>query len=305
MLRILIMLIISGCFSAEVMACASFSADSTNVRSGGTVKHFFADKDEVKRLIIKNETDAPCKIKLEAHDILQKLDGGYRYLPFEPNRPLTRSLSPFISIVDSDGKELLWATVSIPAKESLITRINIQSQSIAFPGTHYTAVRANFPENRSGLALTEIFYSNDYQSPMLSLDGLNYDPATQEISYTLKGKGNSYTFINFEVRLIDPETGIEVSGLSNAEGIFKPFTAYIRNFWLPGANDERMIRSKFSVASFNDVFKREVQKLYPDTDFKTKKWVAYIKLRHGIDIDGWKNHRYLALPPKTLELKNE
>ena len=285
-------------------SCASFLADSKNLRSGGSVKHFFSTRDEKRNLIVKNETNKRCKIKLEVLDMIQRIDGSYRYVNFVPNRNINTSLASYLSVVSEEGDDILWNEITLAPKAVLKTRIGIQSEGLK-EGTYFSAIRAYFPEEPTHLLLTELYYSHgEYHAPELILKNLKYDSSKQTVNYTLKGIGSFYSFIYMDIVLVDPITGFEVDGFKNSQGEFIPFRSYIRNYWNTGARGQRMISSKFSIKDFNRYFKIEYTKKYPDTDWQTKSWVISIRLRYGIDVDGWKNHYYLALPTKLIEIKN-
>ena len=295
MLRIFLLLLL---VSTKSFGCASFLADPQNLRSGGSAKHFFQQLTEQRRLILKNETNAPCEVRLESLDILQRLDGAYRYASFRPGRSLYRSLASGLSIIDSQGNELLWKDIVLAPQETLVARLNVSNPPA---GTSYGAVRAFFPKNPVWLALTEIYYSTDIEAPLLSLDGLNYQSKNESVEYTLKGRGDSYTFVHLDLKLIDPASGFEVDSFSPEQENSKTFMAYIRNYWLPGVNDEKIIKSSFQISSFIKAFVSQYQQANPQ-DSIPETIVLYIRPRYGIDIEGWKNHYYLSLKPKTVEI---
>lgn len=294
-----ILFILLTLLGAKAFACASFLADSTNQRSGGSAKHFFSHFNEQRRLILKNETNEPCEVRLESLDLLQRLDGGYRYATFQPGRSLYRSLSNGLSIIDSQGNELIWKDQILKPNEVLVARISISNSP---SGTSYAAIRAYFPKNPVFLALTEIYFTKDIQPPRLSFDGLKYVPQTESVEYTLKGRGDSYTFIHFDLKLIDPSTGFEVDSFFPDHAERKMFVAYIKNYWLPGMNDEKIIKSSFKISSFIKAFISQYGAGNPVEVSVPEKIVLYIRPRYGIDTEGWKNHYYLSLPGKTVEI---
>lgn len=293
-----ILFILFFLLEAKAFACASFVADPTNPRSGGSAKHFFSHFNEQRRLILKNETNEPCEVRLEALDLLQRLDGGYRYAAFQPGRSLYRSLSTGLSIIDSQGNELLWRDQILKPNEILVARISLTNNQ---PGTSYAAIRAHFPKHPVFLALTEIYYTKDIQPPLLNFDGLKYVSQTESVEYTLKGRGDSYTFVHLDIKLIDPSTGFEVDSFSPEETDKRMFVAYIKNYWLPGMNDEKIIKSSFKMSSFIKAFISQYQASNPGVSLP-EKIVLYIRPRFGIDTEGWKNHYYLSLPGKTIEI---
>ncbi|WP_408098890.1 hypothetical protein ACJVC5_08220 [Peredibacter sp. HCB2-198] len=291
-------ILFAALLSTKAFACASFVADSSNQRSGGSAKHFFSHLNEQRRLILKNETNEPCEVRLEALDLLQRLDGGYQYAAFQPGRTLYRSLSSGLSIIDTQGNELLWVDQVLRPNEVLVARIAITNSQ---PGTSYTAVRAYFPKNPVLLALTEIYFTKDIQPPRLSFDSPKYVSQTESVEYTLKGRGDSYTFVHLDLKLIDPATGFEVDSFFPDQEEKKMFVAYIKNYWLPGMNNEKIIKSSFKLGSFTRAFISQFQLANLGTPLP-EKVVLYIRPRFGIDTEGWKNHFYLSLPGKTVEI---
>lgn len=285
--------------------CASFLADKEDVRSGGSTKHFSSSTRGAKRIIIKNELNAPCELEIKLLDILPKSDGTYRYLAYHEGRSLYHSLSPVISIVDNEGRSLVRNLITLKAKEVVSAKIVIDESHLE-EGTYHGAFQTYFPKFPAQLSLAEVYYSKgEIATPQLSLSELSFNPLSQKVRYLIRGVGKYYTFIKFEISFIDPETGFELKGYENYRGEFKKFEAYIKNYWLPGKDDQRLIKSEFDLKNFNEIFKKKYSQKYPNTDWKTKKWVALVRLRYGIDFNKWSYHNYLSLPPKAVELYEE
>lgn len=300
----ILLLLASFVASGKSMACASFLADAENPKSGGSVKHFFSEKEEPRKLLIKNETKEVCVIQLQLMDIAPKIDGAFRYVKFSPGQELGRSLAPSLEILDENGIDLLWEEIRLAPNQVLETRVGILENSLK-QGTYSAAIRAYFPDSPSSLLITELFYSKGlYRAPELIVKNLKYQADRDQVTYLLKGLGSFYSFVRFGLKMVDPVTGFEVSGTNNAQGHFVPFYGHIRNFWLPSSNDNRLIRAELRLRSLRKLFKRKYLEKYPEADINQLKSLLVVAPEYGIDTQSWQEHYYLQLPPQIIDVSN-
>lgn len=299
----LIFVLLMTITAQQAFCCASFVPDTKNPKSGGTVKHFFKGEGSARTLVIKNETSSNCRMILKPLEILQRSDGRYRYLDYSPSRVLEGSLAPHLDIIDQKNNSLIQTEVVLKPQETISAKILIALDHPNDPrvGTWVAAVKAFFPDYPAQLTLTEIYYSAQWQVPVLSLGDLSYNKDKQQITYTLKGMGQHYSTVQFQLVMIDPLSGTEVSSFTDADGEKHLFTGYIRNYFLPNTHGEKIIQAELNISGFNQSFLNHLKQNGHDVT-KITNWILYIRPYHGFDWQGWVKHHYVPIAPKTIQI---